>query len=79
MSTSDSSTVQLPPGVTIGPGRETSQTNPAGQVVQGMAFPITLPNQSVTTVFIPYTVLSNPQLAQSLIEQRVQQILAITG
>lgn len=71
--------VQLPPGVTIQSGRETSQTNQQGQVVQGMLFPITLPNQTTTTVFVPYSLLSNTAAVQALFEQRVNALLAITG
>jgi hypothetical protein len=77
--TSSNGTVTLPPGVAIGPGRETSQTNQQGQVVQGMLFPITLPNATTTTVFVPYTVLTNTDQVQALFEQRVNALLAITG
>jgi hypothetical protein len=76
---SASSPVTLPAGVAIGPGRETSQTNPQGQVVQGMVFPITLPNGSTTTVFIPYSQITNTQWVQEQFAQRVGSILAITG
>lgn len=81
MSTSSPSntTIQLPPGVTVGAGRETSQTNQQGQVVQGMVFPITLPNGSTTSVFIPYTTLTNTAQVQQLISARVDAIMAITG
>jgi hypothetical protein len=79
MSTSSSGTVILPQGVTIGPGRETSQTNAQGNVVQGMLFPITLPNQSTTTVFVPYAQLTDTAYVQDLFVQRVNSILAITG
>jgi hypothetical protein len=74
-----SGAVNLPAGVAIGPGRETSQTNPQGQVVQGMVFPITLPNGSTTTVFIPYSQITNTQWVQEQFAQRVGSILAITG
>jgi hypothetical protein len=87
MSTNDSTAsnaspggpVVLPPGVTVQPGRETSQTNQQGQVVQGMLFPITLPNGTTTTVFVPYSLLSNTPAVQQLFEQRVTALLAITG
>ena len=69
----------LPAGVTIGPGRETSQTTPQGQVVQGMIFPITLQNGTTTTVFIPYTSLTNTQQVQALFTERVAALQAITG
>lgn len=81
MSTSSPSSnqIQLPAGVSVGAGRETSQTNPQGQVVQGMVFPITLANQSTTSVFIPYTTLTNTAQVQALISARVNAIMAITG
>lgn len=81
MSMSDASPapIQLPPGVTVQPGRETSQVNTQGQVVQGMVFPVSLPNGSTTTVFIPYTVLGNADYVQGLIQARVAAIMAITG
>lgn len=74
-----SAKVDLPSGVKIGAGRETSQTNGAGQVVQGMSFPITLPNGSTTSVFIPYADIHNTAQAKAIIDQRVSAILAITG
>lgn len=72
-------TVTLPPGVTVQPGRETSQTNPQGQVVQGMLFPITLPSGTTTTVFVPYAMIGDTNYVQALFEQRVNAILAIGG
>lgn len=76
---SPAATIVLPPGVTVQPGRETSQTNTQGQVVQGMLFPITLPSGTTTTVFVPYGMISNTDYVQSLFEQRVNAILAIGG
>lgn len=78
MSTENTSII-LPAGVTVQPGRETSQTNPQGQVVQGMLFPITLPNGTTTTVFVPYTLIGNTEAVQVLFDQRVNAILAISG
>lgn len=72
-------TVQLPAGVSIGAGRETSQTNAQGIVVQGMQFPITLPSGTTTTVFIPYTTLTNLAATQALIDERVNAIMAVSG
>jgi len=71
--------VQLPPGVKIGAGRETSATNTQGVVVQGMVFPITLPNGSTTSVFIPYSEIHNTAEVKRLIDARVQAIMAISG
>lgn len=71
--------VILPAGVTVGAGRETSQTNGQGQVVQGMVFPITLPSGSTTSVFIPYSEIHDTAKVQQLIDARVKAILAISG
>lgn len=72
-------TVTLPPGVSIGAGRETSQTNNQGQVVQGMVFPITLPDGTQTTVFVPYATLHNPEMVQALFTTRINALMSIIG
>ncbi|HVC52329.1 MAG TPA: hypothetical protein VND87_09940 [Stellaceae bacterium] len=77
--TAPSTKVILPPGVTVGAGRETSQTNAQGQVVQGMVFPITLPSGSTTSVFVPYAAIHDATYVQQLIGQRVEAIMAISG
>lgn len=74
-----SSPVRLPPGVKIGPGVESSATNQQNQVVQGMKFPVTTPNGSTTTVFIPYTDLGNTPKVQADIAARVTAIEAIAS
>lgn len=80
MSTSNQSmTVQLPPGVVVQPGRETSQVNSQGQIEQGMVFPITLPGGSTTSVFIPYSAIHDAAYVQSVIAARVNAIMAISG
>ena len=71
--------VNLPAGVSVGAGRETSQTNAQGQVVQGMVFPINLPSGTSTSVFIPYSEIHDTAKVQRLIDGRVQAILAISG
>ena len=76
---SPSTTIQLPAGVTVGPGRETSQTSGQGAIVQGMVFPITLQDGTTTTVFIPYSQITNAATVQQLITARVQAIQSITG
>jgi len=75
----NSGRVMLPPGVRVGPGRETSQTNQQGAVVQGMVFPIELPGGSTTSVFIPYSEVHDTAKAQALIAERVRAIMAITS
>lgn len=81
MSTSNPSagTVQLPPGVVVQPGRETSQVNNQGQIEQGMVFPITLPGGSTTSVFIPYSAIHDTSYVQQVIASRVNAIMAISG
>lgn len=71
--------VQLPAGVTVGAFRETSSTNAQGQVVQGVVFPLTLPNGGTTTVFVPYTVLGNVSQVQQMFLDRINALTAITG
>lgn len=71
--------ISLPAGVQVGAGRETSQTNAQGTVVQGMVFPITLPSGSTTTVFVPYSEIHDTAKVQSLIDSRVNAIMAISG
>jgi len=65
--------------VTVGAGRETSQTNAQGQVVQGMVFPITLPSGSTTSIFVPYSAIHDTAYVQALIGERVKAIMAISG
>jgi hypothetical protein len=80
MSTSTpASVVQLPPGVVVQPGRETSQVNSQGQIEQGMVFPITLPSGSTTSVFIPYSAIHDTAYVQQVIAERVNAIMAISG
>ena len=76
---SDTSRIDLPAGVSIGPGRETSQTNGQGVVVQGMVFPITLPSGSVTSAFVPYSEIHDTAKVKALIDGRVRAIMAISG
>ena len=71
--------VDLPSGVRIGVGRETSATNEQGIVVQGMVFPVTLPKGSTTSVFVPYSEIHNTAQVKALIDERVRAIMAITG
>ena len=77
--TSASSAITLPPGVRVGPGRETSQTDHQGMIVQGMVFPITLPSGSTTSVFVPYSQIHDTAAVKSLIDERVRAVMAISG
>ncbi|MGH2876224.1 MAG: hypothetical protein ACRDLV_08240 [Solirubrobacteraceae bacterium] len=74
-----STVVSLPPGVTVGPGRETSQVDAQGMITQGMAFPITLANGTTTSIFVPYSQLTDVAAVRQLIVSRVQAITAISS
>ena len=71
--------VNLPPGVTVGAGRETTQTDEQGQVLQGVVFPLTTANGTRTSVFVPYGEIHDTAKVQALIDRRIRGILAITG
>lgn len=71
--------VEVPAGVTVGPGRETSQTTAGGQVVQGMVFPLTTPAGSNTSVFIPYSQIHDTSAVATAIRNRAAAIIAISG
>lgn len=87
MSTSDANAGQgsngqaltLPPGWTIGPGRETGQTQPSGQIVQGVVYGLTSPSGTTTSVFVPYSMISNIAQVQGLFDARTSAIAAIGG
>lgn len=72
-------TVTLPPGATVGAGRETSQVNEQGQIVQGMLFPVTMASGTMTSVFVPYGQIGNLETVQRLFTTRLQAIQSITG
>jgi predicted aconitase with swiveling domain len=78
-SSSPAAAIALPSGVTIGAGRETSQTNAQGAVIQGMVFPITTAAGSTSSVFVPYSEIHNTVKVQALIAARVAAIVAISG
>ena len=71
--------IEVPPGVTIGPGRETSQTTSGGQVVQGMVFPLTTQAGSNTSVFIPYSEIHDTTAVEAAVRRRAEAIIAISG
>jgi hypothetical protein len=72
-------TITLPPGVSVLPGRQTSQTNGSGQVQQGTAFTVNLPDGTTTNVFVPDSMLSNLPAVEALITNKVTALMAITG
>ena len=71
--------VNLPPGVTVEPGRETVQTGPTGQPVQGMLFTLVLPTGAQTSVFVPYALMGNTDIVGQMFAQRVAAINAVTN
>lgn len=71
--------VNLPFGAAITPGRETSQVDGNGTVQQGMVFGVKLADGTTTSVFVPYSQITNTAYVEGLIGQRVQAIQAITG
>lgn len=88
MSTSDASTAPasspatatLPPGWSAGPPRETSATNQAGVVVQGVQLPLSNVNGAQTTVFIPYQALQAGVAAvQPIIDARLNGLATLPG
>ena len=74
-----SSQVQLPVGWSIPSWRETSQANAAGQIVQGIAFSLTSPTGSSTTVFVPNNLLVSTDAVEAAFNERIAAIQAITG
>jgi hypothetical protein len=76
---SNPSTVVLPPGVTVGAGRETTQANPQGLIVQGMTYPVTLPSGTTTSVFVPYADVENIPKVQAIFDGRINALSAIPG
>lgn len=71
--------VSLPPGVTIAPGRETTQVGPGNVPIQGMQFTLTLANGAQTSVFVPYSIMANVAQVQQMFADRVAAINAVTA
>jgi hypothetical protein len=71
--------ITLPAGASIVNGRETSQSNSQGTIVQGLAVGVKLPSGTVTTVFVPYSQITNMAAVQALFDERVGAVMAITG
>lgn len=69
------SQVVLPPGVTVGPGRETSQVPQLGGALQqGQLYPLQLPNGTTASVFIPYTAFNSVAQVQSLFDAAIGRL-----
>lgn len=72
--------VTLPAGWIAGPARETSTTNQAGQVVQGVLIPLSNATGTQSTVFVPYTVLlAGAEGVQALFDQRIAALQLLPG
>lgn len=71
--------IKLPPGVKVGAGRETSQLNAQGAVVQGMVWPISLPDGTNSSVFIADSDLHNTAKVTEIITSKVRALMAVTG
>jgi hypothetical protein len=76
---SDLATIQLPPGVTFAGWRETSQLGANGNVEQGIAFTLRLPEGGTTTVFIPHQFLNNTAAISAAFNRRLADIQSILG
>lgn len=87
MGTTDASTatstpeaVTLPAGWSAGPPRETSTTNQAGQIVQGVQLQLSNINGATTTVFVSYAQLQQgPAAIQPIFDQRIAGLNALPG
>ena len=81
MATSDMAPagVVLPIGVSVVGAKETTQPNLAGQLTQGMSFTFQLPTGATTTLFVPYSLLTDTAWVTQQVASRVQAIQAVTG
>lgn len=85
MSTTEPATTQaasqqavvIPAGVTVQPGRQTSQTTGQGQVVQGTLYPIILANGTTSSVFVPTSIETNVPQVQALFENKIAALAAV--
>lgn len=78
-SSSQPTSITLPPGVTLGVGRETSQPGPNNTIVQGVLYPVTLASGTTTSVFVPYSMIANLGMVQGLFDARIAALSAIGG
>lgn len=75
---SGTSQIVLPAGVSVGPGRQTSQTNAQGGVDQGLSFTLNFSDGTVSSVFVPYSVIHNTTAVQMIFNKRIAAVQAIT-
>ena len=76
---SSNGAIVLPAGVAISPGRETVQTGPTGQAIQGMLFTLTLANGAQTSVFVPYSLMGQTDVVAQMFAERVAAINAVSN
>lgn len=69
--------VVLPAGTKVSPGLAGTRTNDLGVTQQGTSFNVTLPNGTITTVFIPNTALGNVPAMQAIFDERINGLSAI--
>lgn len=80
MSDQSSNVVTLPAGVTISPGRETVQSGPTGASIPGMLFTLTIaPSNAQTSVFVPYSQMSDLAGVSALFASRVAAIQGVAS
>lgn len=85
MGTSDANTdttqsqqqIVLPPGVTIQPGRQTTQPNLSGNVIQGTQYTIILANGTSSTVFVPDSALGDLAAVQKIFTDKIDALNVI--
>lgn len=70
--------VNLPAGWSVPTYRETSQANAAGQVVQGIAFTLQGPGGQTSSLFVPYSILSQTSAVEAAFLQRIAALTAIS-
>lgn len=79
MSMQSSNQIVLPSGWSVSGYRETSQANPAGQIVQGLVFTLSNATGGSTSVFIQNSLLGQVDAIQTVFDERIRAITAITG
>lgn len=77
--TSGGGKVNLPAGVKIGAGRETSKLNSQGAVVAGMSWPITLNDGTQSSVFVPDTELHDTAKVTAIFDAKIKALQAVGG
>jgi hypothetical protein len=70
-------TITGPNGVTVSPGRETTMLGPNNTNVQGMSFTLSNATIGSTSIFVPYSLMSDTAAVAQLFADRVAQITAI--